>query len=230
MSTLEARSTPLEFQRLSHADMLRVGKAFLDLMWRRRSVREFTNERPPRECIEYAIQVASSAPSGANRQPWRFVVVDDPELKRQIREAAEKEERVNYEGGRFPQEWLDALAPLATDWHKEFLETAPYLVVVFKENHGTDATGQKITNYYVNESVGIACGFFIAALHTMVLVTLTHTPNPMWFLSQLLQRPSNEKPYILFPVGYPAEGTQVPDVGRKALDEVVQWNAGPLPA
>jgi nitroreductase len=151
--------------------------------------------------------------------------VDDPDLKRQIRIAAEREEKESYEN-RMNIEWLEALARLGTDWHKEFLEVAPYLVVVFKESYGKHADGGKVTNYYVNESVGIACGLFIAAIHYMGLATLTHTPSPMGFLSKLLNRPPNEKPYILFPVGYPAADATVPAIERKPLDEVVQWNAG----
>lgn len=214
---------PLEYVRRPAAAMMERGEQFVSDLERRRSVREFSSDPVPRECIEFAIRAARSAPSGAHRQPWRFVVVDDPELKRQIRVAAEDEERENYEH-RFPEEWKDALAPLGTDWHKPFLETAPYLVIVFKELHGVDARGRRVSNYYVNESVGIACGLFIAALHVMGLVTLTHTPNPMGFLSELLGRPANEKPYILFPVGYPAPGARVPDLTRKPLAELVQWN------
>jgi nitroreductase len=216
----------LDFSRLPETEMRRRAREFCDVLNRRRSVREFSDEPVPRELIEYAIRSAGTAPSGANRQPWRFVVVGDPELKREIRLAAEEEERFNYEGGRFPPEWLEALAPLGTDWHKPFLETAPWLVVCFKENYGILPDGCKITNYYVNESVGIACGFFIAAIHNMGLVTLTHTPKPMGFLSKLLGRPENEKPYILFPVGYPANDATVPDIKRKALAEIVQWNVG----
>jgi iodotyrosine deiodinase len=198
---------------------------YFDDLNRRRSVREFSDQPVPRECIEFAIRAAGTAPSGAHREPWKFVVVDNPELKAKIREAAEEEERESYHG-RFPPEWLQALAPLGTDEHKPFLEIAPYLVIVFKENYGVDADGNKITNYYVNESVGIACGMFISALHLMGLVTLTHTPNPMGFLSKLLKRPANEKPYILFPVGFPADGVTVPNLKRKSLDDLVQWNDG----
>lgn len=216
---------PLEFTRLSPTEMEERGRAFAEKMQSRRSVRSFAPEAPPRACIEYAIRAACAAPSGANRQPWRFVVVDDPAVRRAIREAAEAEEKENYEH-RFPPEWLDALTAIGTDWHKEFLEVAPYLVVVFKESHGVDQQGRKITNYYVNESVGIACGVFIAALHTMGLATLTHTPSPMGFLSEILRRPPNEKPYILFPVGYPAADATVPVLTRKPFDDLVQWNAG----
>jgi len=200
-------------------------REFYERMNRRRSVRDFSASVPPRECIEYAIRTAGTAPSGAHRQPWKFVVVDAPDLKREIRMAAEHEERESYEN-RFPQEWLDALAPLGTDWRKPFLEIAPYLVIVFKETSGRDQQGGRISNYYVNESVGIACGIFIAALHNMGLVTLTHTPNPMGFLSRLLKRPANEKPFILFPVGYPADDARVPDLHRKSYRELVQRNDG----
>ena len=202
------------------------GAKFLAELAARRSVRDFSPDPVPRAFIEAAIRAAGTAPSGANRQPWTFVVIDDPELKRRIREAAETEERQNYEGGRFPPEWLAALAPLGTDWHKPFLETAPWLVVVFRQDHAIAPDGTHLKNYYVSESVGIACGFFIAALHTMGLATLTHTPSPMGFLRTLLNRPANEKPYILFPVGYPAPDAMVPDITKKPLEEIVQWNAG----
>ncbi len=228
MTGTESRFVPLEFHRLSAEEMEQRAREFYGRMRRRRSVRFFTSEAPPRACIEYAVRTAATAPSGAHRQPWRFVIVDDPDLKRQIRQAAEAEERENYEH-RFPKAWLDALAPLGTGWHKEYLEIAPYLVVVFKESYGSDDRGRKVTNYYVNESVGIACGLFIAALHDMGLATLTHTPSPMGFLSQLLGRPVNEKPYILFPVGYPTDDAVVPDLTRKPLEELVQWNAPSAP-
>lgn len=154
-------------------------------------------------------------------QPWTFVVVGDPEVKRHIRVAAEAEERENYEGGRLPPEWRAALAPLGTDWRKPFLEAAPWLVIVFEQRYGLEADGTRRHHYYVKESVGIACGFFIAALHRLGLVTLTHTPSPMAFLSRLLRRPGNERPFILFPVGYPAEGAMVPDLVRKDLADVM---------
>jgi iodotyrosine deiodinase len=192
----------------------------------RRSVRDFSDEPVPRDLIETAIRAAGSAPSGANRQPWHFVAVDDPDLKRRIRVAAEREERDNYEGGRFPPEWLSALAPLGTTWEKPFLESAPYIVVCFREDHGVARDGSHVKNYYVAESVGIACGLFIAAVHLMGLVTLTHTPSPMGFLRTLLGRPANEKPYILFPVGYPAAGALVPDIPRKSLPDILSWNPG----
>ncbi|NND01158.1 MAG: nitroreductase family protein [Acidimicrobiia bacterium] len=190
-------------------------------MDRRRSVRDFSSEPVPRQAVEYAIRTASTAPSGAHRQPWTFVLVGDPAVKRQIREAAENEERINYEGGRLPAHWRQALAPLGTSWDKPFLETAPWLVVVFEQRYGIGTEGERQHNYYVKESVGIACGMFIATLHRIGLVTLTHTPSPMAFLTKLLGRPENERPFILFPVGYPAPGATVPDIERKALDEVM---------
>jgi len=216
---------PLDFQRRAPEEMTARAGAFRDLMWRRRSVRYFSPDPVPWALVETAVRTAQSAPSGAHRQPWHFVIVDNADLKRQIRIAAEHEEKESYEN-RMNAEWLEALARLGTDWRKEFLEIAPYLVIVFKESFGRDEHGTKVTNYYVNESVGIACGLFIAAIHNMGLVTLTHTPSPMGFLSELLHRPPNEKPYILFPVGYPAPDAVVPDLERKAFDEVVQWNAG----
>lgn len=190
-------------------------------------MREFASDPVPREAIELAIRAASTAPSGAHRQPWRFVAVDSPAIKREIREAAEREEHESYVGGRMPTDWLEALAPLGTDWHKPFLEVAPWLVVVFAELYGVEPGGAKRKNYYVKESVGIACGLFVAAIHEMGLATLTHTPSPMRFLNQILGRPENEKPFILFPVGYPAERCEVPDLRRKSLEEVAVWNPRP---
>ena len=199
------------------------GDTFLAAMRRRRSVREFAPDPVPRELVETAIAAALTAPSGANRQPWHFVAVSDPTVKREIRVAAEAEERAFYEGGSTPDEWLTALAPLGTRWEKPFLETAPWLVAVFKEVHGVGPAGEKITNYYVNESVGIACGILITALHLAGLVTLTHTPQPMRFLNRILRRPANERPYILFPVGYPAPECTVPAITKKAAGTAVTW-------
>jgi iodotyrosine deiodinase len=214
---------PYRPERLPEAEMLRRAQGFYEEMDRRRSVRFFSSDPVPRELIETAIRTASTAPSGAHRQPWRFVVVGDPALKREIRAAAEAEEHESYVGGRMPGEWLEALAPLGTTWEKPFLETAPWIVVVFEELYGLDPDGRKRKNYYPKESVGIACGLFIAALHHMGLATLTHTPSPMAFLSRLLGRPANEKPFILFPVGYPAPDAEVPDLRRKGLEEVSVW-------
>jgi nitroreductase len=217
---------PYAVHPLPEKEMIEKAKKFYERMNRRRSLRFFSDKPVPRECIEYAIRTAGTAPSGAHKQPWTFVIVDDPILKKQIRDAAEEEERISYEDGRMPPEWLEALAPLGTDWHKPFLETAPYLVVCFRQNYGLKENGDKITHYYVHESVGIACGLFIAAIHTMGLVTLTHTPSPMHFLSKILNRPENEKPFILFPVGYPSSDATVPDLKRKPLEEIIQWNDG----
>ena len=202
--------------------MVKRAKEFRQAMGTRRSIRDFSSEPVPRELIEAAIETASTAPSGANRQPWKFVVVGSPEIRRKIRVAAEAEEKVSYEQ-RMPDEWLEALAPLGTDWQKPFLETAPWLVVVFAEAHGVLEDGSKQKHYYVQESVGIACGLFVAALHQMGLATLTHTPSPMGFLSEILNRPKNERPYILFPVGYPAEGAKVPVIEKKSLEQVAVW-------
>ncbi len=216
---------PLEFKRLEAEEQRRRAVEFYELMKQRRTVREFSPEPVPFELIELAIKTAGVAPSGANQQPWRFVVVSNPEIKRRIRLAAEEEERENY-GGRFPDEWLQALAPLGTDWRKEFLEIAPYLIVVFKIDYGIelaqDGREQKIKHYYVNESVGIACGMLLAALHNAGLATLTHTPNPMGFLSEILKRPKNEKPYLLIPVGFPAAGVKVPDITKKPFEEIAE--------
>jgi iodotyrosine deiodinase len=217
------RHLPFEFTRNPEADMTAAGRQLLERLQSRRSIRFFSADPVPRECIELAIRVAGTAPSGANRQPWHFAAVSDPEVKRRIRIAAEAEEREFYEGGRTPDEWLEALAPLGTAWEKPFLESAPWLVAVFKEISGRDEAGSKITNYYVNESVGIACGLFITAIHEIGLATLTHTPQPMRFLSEILERPSNERPFILFPVGYPADDCTVPDISKKGLDEISSW-------
>ena len=197
-------------------------EAFFCEMDARRSVRDFSDRPVPRALLERAIATASTAPSGAHMQPWTFVAVSGPELKRQIREAAEAEERASYEG-RMSDEWLEALAPLGTDWRKPFLETAPWLVVLFAQRTGLRPDGSKRKHYYVQESCGIAAGLFIAALHHVGLATLTHTPSPMGFLREILGRPDNEAPMILFPVGYPAEGASVPRLQRKGLDEVAIW-------
>ncbi len=207
--------------------MLRRARAFLAQMDARRSVRDFAPDPVPRALIELAIRTASTAPSGAHRQPWRFVAVDDPDIKREIRVAAEAEERASYEGGRMPPEWREALEPLGTSWQKPYLETVPWLVVVFEEVRGENPDGSPRKNYYVKESVGIACGLFVAALHVMGLSTLTHTPSPMGFLARLLGRPPHERPYILFPIGYPAPDAAVPDLRRKDLGEIAAWNPRP---
>ncbi len=223
----EPRFVPYRPERLPAEEMLRRARALFIRMNARRSVRDFAPDPVPRELIELAIATASTAPSGAHRQPWRFVAVNDPLIKREIRVAAEAEERESYEGGRMPPDWREALAPLGTGWEKPFLETVPWIVVVFEEVHGIAADGTPRKNYYVKESVGIACGLFITALHEMGLATLTHTPSPMGFLSRILGRPANERPYILFPIGFPAPAAAVPDLRRKGLDEVAVWNPRP---
>jgi nitroreductase len=211
---------PYERERRSPEEMIAAAREFLATVQLRRTVRDFSSDAVPDEVIAMAIEAASLAPSGANMQPWKFVVVRDPEVKRRIREAAEKEEHENYHG-RMTEEWLRALAPLQTDWRKEFLEIAPVLIVVFKEDYGIDAGGAHVTHYYVNESVGIACGFLLAALNAAGLATLTHTPSPMGFLREILGRPKNEKAFLLIPVGYPAEGCRVPDIAKKKLADVM---------
>jgi nitroreductase len=217
---------PYSPERYDPAEMERRGRDFYGFLDRRRSVREFSADPVPRGLIELAIQSASTAPSGAHRQPWRFVVVGDPEIKRKIRIAAEAEEKKSYEE-RMPDDWLEVLRPLGTTWRKPFLEIVPWIVVAFEELYGFDEEGNKRKNYYVRESVGLACGLFIASLHNMGLSTLTHTPSPMGFLRDILGRPKNERPYILFPIGYSATDAQVPDLRRKSLDEVAIWDPKP---
>jgi iodotyrosine deiodinase len=211
---------PYDYERLAPERMLERGRSFYESMDARRSVRDFSADPVPRELIELAVRTASTAPSGAHQQPWTFVLVGDPGLKREIRVAAEREERASY-GGRMSAEWLEALRPLGTDWRKPFLETVPWIVVVFEQLWGEREDGARRKHYYVRESVGIACGIFIAALHTMGLATLTHTPSPMGFLSEILDRPRNEKPFILFPIGYPSAGATVPNLTRKPLQDVL---------
>jgi len=207
--------------RLEPATQLERGRAFYEEMNQRRSVRFFSDEPVPKELVELAIKAASTAPSGAHKQPWTFVVTADPDIKRQIREAAEEEERINYEGGRLPRHWREDLEPLGTDWRKPFLETVPWIVVLFEHRYQLDEEGQRRHTYYPKESVGVCAGLFIAALHRMGLATLTHTPSPMKFLTKLLGRPANERAFCLFPIGYPSEDCVVPDLRRKSLDEVM---------
>lgn len=207
---------PLGF---SDTETLQRSRDFYQFMNRRRSVRAFSDKPVPREVIENLIMTASTAPSGAHKQPWTFCAVSDPLIKKQIREAAEKEEYESYHH-RMSEEWLQDLEPLGTDWHKPFLEIAPWLIVVFKRAYEIDAHGNKRKCYYVNESVGLACGFLLAAIHNAGLVSLTHTPSPMNFLQKILDRPENERPFLLIPVGYPADGAKVPDLKRKKLEDV----------
>ena len=218
----DPRFIPLRHTRVPDADVVERARAFYASMKTRRTTRHFSSDAVPREAIELAIRTAGSAPSGAHQQPWTFVAVSDPAIKAGIREAAEREEYLNYHG-RMPEEWLQALAPLGTDETKAHLTDAPWLVVLFRKSHGVEPDGTRRPYYYTQESVGIAAGFFIAAVHQMGLVTLTHTPNPMGFLSSLLGRPSNEKAFLLLPVGFPAPGAQVPDLKRKDLSEISVW-------
>ena len=219
----QPRFVPLAgYQGYPPDEMGRRAAAFLELMRRRRTVREFSGQPVPREVIEDCLRTAGTAPSGANMQPWHFVVVSDPAVKRRIRAAAEEEERAFY-GGRAPQEWLDALAPLGTDADKPFLEVAPYLIVIFAERFGRLPDGRSVKHYYVQESVGIATGLLIAALHNAGLATLTHPPSPMGFLGELLGRPENERPYLILVAGYPADNARVPDIGKKPLEEIATF-------
>lgn len=215
----------LDFDFLAPDEQLRQSRELLARMVRRRTVRDYSPRPIPFELLENAIRVAASAPSGANQQPWTFVVVSDPAVKRQMRQAAEAEEKISYEK-RMSQEWLDALAPLGTDWHKPHIEDAPYVIVCFRQAYGLEVDSQtgetrRIKHYYSEESVGIAVGMLLTALHLSGLATLTHTPSPMKFLSQLLNRPENERAFLLIPVGYPAEDAQVPAITRKPLDEIM---------
>jgi iodotyrosine deiodinase len=213
---------PLSFLRRPEPEMLERARGFHAEMERRRTTRAFSRDPVPRELIECAILTAGTAPSGAHQQPWTFVVVSDPKTKRRIRDAAEEEERKNYEG-RMPPEWIEALAPLGTDAVKEHITDAPYVVVLFRQMYGERDDGTRRTHYYTTESCGIAAGLFIAAVHRMGLATLTHTPSPMGFLRDLLGRPENEKAFLLMPVGYPAPDATVPDLERKPLEEISVW-------
>jgi iodotyrosine deiodinase len=211
-----------DFVEYPEEEMLRRARDFRDEIRRRRSVRHFCDRAVPREVIELCLEAAISAPSGANRQPWHFCVVSDPGVKHSIRLAAEEEERAFYDT-RAPRDWLEALAPLGTDEHKPFLDTAPYLIVIFAQLHGVDEHGETLKHYYVNESVGIATGMLITALHHAGLATLTHTPSPMRFLNQILERPASERPYLILVTGYPAPDARVPVIGKKPIDRVARF-------
>ncbi|MFT6969734.1 MAG: iodotyrosine deiodinase [Roseivirga sp.] len=202
-----------------HEEMIQRSADFYDWLESRRSVRDFSDRPVPKAVIENIIMSASTAPSGAHKQPWTFCVISNPDLKKQIREAAEKEEYESY-NKRMSEEWLDDLKPMGTDWEKPFLETAPYLIIVFKRAYEYNADGKKHQNYYVTESVGLATGMLLSAIHDAGLVTLTHTPSPMNFLQKILERPNNERPFLLLPVGYEAEEVYVPQNRRKSLNEV----------
>jgi nitroreductase len=218
MTSEPPRFVPYSLERRPAPEMLARARAFRAELALRRSVRHFSDEPVDLELVDECIRAAGSAPSGAHRQPWTFVVVRDPQVKRRIRLAAEAEERELYQH-RMSAEWREALAPLGTTWEKPFLETAPVLVAVFRQAYGL-AGERRTTNYYTQESVGIALGFLIAALHLAGLATLTHTPSPMGFLGEILGRPRNEKAYVLLPVGFPAPDCRVPDLARKELDEI----------
>jgi iodotyrosine deiodinase len=203
-------------------EMKKRAHEYYNWMDKRRTTRDFSDKPVPREVIENIVLTASTAPSGAHKQPWTFCIVSDTEIKKQIRTEAEKEEFDSY-SGRMPEEWLKDLRPLQTDWHKEFLETAPYLIIVFKRNYEIEDGGHKHQNYYVTESCGIACGFLLTAIHHAGLAALTHTPSPMNFLAKVLNRPENEKPYLLIPVGYAADDCWVPDLKRKPIEKIAVW-------
>lgn len=213
---------PLDFIARTPRQTADRAAAFADLMARRRTVRDFSDRPVPRSVIADCIRTAATAPSGANQQPWHFVAIGDRATRARIRQAAEAEERAFYEG-RAGDEWLSALAPLGTDAHKPFLETAPWLIVIFAQRNGTGPNGERVKHYYVPESVGIATGLLIAALHNAGLATLTHTPSPMGFLTDICGRPANEKPVILLVAGYPADGALVPAIGRKPIEAVASW-------
>lgn len=214
---------PLEdFREYPRQEMIRRSQEFYQEIRRRRSVREFSDRAVPREVIENCVLAAGTAPNGANLQPWHFAIVQDPAIKSKIRIAAEKEERDFYTG-KAPQAWLDALAPLGTDSNKPFLEIAPFLIVIFSKSHDIRDNGETVKNYYASESVGIATGLLITALHASGLATLTHTPSPMKFLNSILQRPSNERPFLVLVVGYPAVDAEVPAITKKPLDEIATY-------
>ena len=209
----------LQFQKITFEEMDYNSNQFFQKVSSRRSVRDFSRDNFPIDIIKNCIKSASTAPSGANKQPWHFVIVKDPIIKRKIRKAAEIEEKEFY-GGRAPKEWLDDLNQFGTDWNKPFLEEAPYLIVVFSKKFDINDDGTNTKNYYVSESVGIASGLLLTALHNAGLVTLTHTPSPMAFLSDILNRPPSDKPYLIIPVGFPSENAEVPNIKKKTFKEI----------
>jgi iodotyrosine deiodinase len=222
LTTSTYTPTPLAFERLSEEEALRRSREFLARVAERRSVRQFSEEPVPHELIENAIRTAGTAPSGANQQPWTFVVVSDPDLKARLREAAEHEEDLLYTQ-RASDEYLEAIEPIGTDAHKPHVTDAPYLIAVFEQAWSRDADGEKRKNYYVRESVGIAVGFLLLALHSAGLATLTHAPSPMGFLKAILERPENERPFLLIPVGYPADDAEVPRLEKKSLGDIADF-------
>ena len=209
----------LDFKEFSEEEMRERSKSFLDELSTRRTVRDFSNKPVSLEIIENCIKAAATAPSGANKQPWQFIIVSDSKVKRKIREAAEVEEKEFY-NHRATKQWLEDLNQFGTDWHKPFLETAPYLIVVFRQIYDIKDDGSQRKNYYVNESVGIASGFLLAAFHNAGLVTLTHTPSPMNFLGKILERPDNERAFLLIPVGYPDDEAEVPEITKKSFTDI----------
>jgi iodotyrosine deiodinase len=213
---------PYERTAFSEAEILSRSKEFLDWANRRRSVRHFSDKPVPIEVMENLIMTGSTAPSGAHKQPWTFCLISNKELKHKLRALAEEEEYKSY-NGRMSEEWLKDLSPLGTDWQKEFIDVAPWIVVIMKRAYEIDEGGKKINNYYVSESVGLAAGFFLMAVHHVGLVALTHTPSPMNFISKALNRPENERPMLLIPVGYPAENAEVPDLHRKSKEAVIEY-------
>ncbi|MEO1700534.1 MAG: nitroreductase family protein [Pseudomonadota bacterium] len=219
---MDTPKIPLSFVRRNAQEVLERSRAFRDLMASRRTVRDFAKTPVPQTIIENAIAAALSAPSGANQQPWHFVAISNDAVKSKIRIAAEKEEQAFY-GGRAGDEWLDALAPIGTDANKPFLEFAPWLIIIFAQRYGLNENGDRTKHYYVNESVGIASGLLIAALHSAGLATLTHTPSPMGFLTKICERPENEKPVMLLVAGYPEMDAKVPAISRKPISETVTW-------
>ncbi|MDZ7606816.1 MAG: nitroreductase family protein [Cyclobacteriaceae bacterium] len=215
--------TPYRPVQIKPVESIYKSDLFYTLLNQRRSIRNFSDKPIDRKIIENIIKTASTAPSGANKQPWTFCAVSNPVLKKEIRLAAEKEEKINY-ASRMSEEWLEDLKQFGTSWQKPFLETAPWLIIVFSKSYDLDDSGNKMNNYYVKESVGLACGILIAAIHNAGLCSLTHTPSPMDFLSTVLKRPKNERPFLLIPVGYPAENCTVPDIQRKPLELVAVWH------
>ena len=213
---------PYTGQTYSEEEMIERSTSLFEWSNKRRSVRDFSDKQIPIKVIENIIKTASTAPSGANKQPWKFCVITNKELKSKIRKAAEEEEFKSY-NGRMSEEWLDDLKPLGTDWEKEFIDIAPALIVVTKCAYDLDEKGNKQTNYYVNESVGLATGFLLNAIHHAGLISLTHTPSPMNFLTNILERPKNERAFLLIPIGYPADNAEVPDITRKEIEEVLVY-------
>lgn len=213
---------PYKQNIISDDDMLEKAKSFYEKLDKRRSVRDFSDKPVSKEVMENLIMAGSTAPSGAHKQPWTFCLISNKDLKAKLRELAEEEEKKSY-GGRMSEEWLEDLAPLGTDWVKEFIDVAPWIVVIMKRVYEYNEDGSKHNNYYVSESVGLAAGFFLVAVQNAGLVALTHTPSPMNFISKALNRPENERPFLLIPVGHPSENAEVPDLTRKSIEEVIQY-------